>query len=58
MYTHCVFNILEAIIYYQNPNLPSTVLHRSHNKTVKLDKKRTDRTVITVNIMLLNLSII
>ena len=29
----------------------TTVLHRSHNETVKLDKKRTDRAFITVSIM-------
>jgi hypothetical protein len=34
------------------------VLHRSHNETVKLDQHRTDGTIITVSIMLLNLSII
>ena len=36
----------------------NTVLHRSHSETVKLDKKRTGRAVITVNIMKLNLNII
>jgi hypothetical protein len=30
---------------------PNTVLHRSHDEIVKLDKKRTDRTVITVNMI-------
>ena len=33
------------------PNPPNTVLHRSHDEIVKLDKQRTDRAVITVNIM-------
>jgi hypothetical protein len=35
----------------QSPNPPNTVLHRSHDEIDKLDKKRTDRVVITVNIM-------
>jgi hypothetical protein len=35
----------------QSPNPPKTVLHRSHDGIIKLDKKRTDRTVTTVNIM-------
>jgi hypothetical protein len=35
----------------QSPNPPNIVLHRSHDEIVKLDKKRTDRIVITVNIM-------
>ena len=35
----------------QSPNSPNTVLHRSHDEIVKLDKKRTDTAVITVNIM-------
>ena len=35
----------------QSPNPPNTVLHRSHDEIVKLDKKRTDRTVITVFLM-------
>jgi hypothetical protein len=30
---------------------PNTVLHRSHDEIVKLDKKRTDRPVITVLLM-------
>jgi hypothetical protein len=45
-------NKLEAITYIiQTHNKPITVLHRSHDEIVKLDKKRTDRAVITVNIM-------
>ena len=35
----------------QSLNPPNTVLHRSHDEIVKLDKKRTDRTVITVLLM-------
>ena len=35
----------------QSPNPPKTILHRSHDEAVKLDKKKTDRTVTTVNIM-------
>ena len=35
----------------QSPNQPNTVLHRSHGEIVRLDKKRTDRADITVNIM-------
>ena len=57
MYTTSATNSKQLYIT-QSPNPPNTVLHRSHNETVKLDKKRTDRTVITVNIVLLNLSII
>ena len=50
MYTASATN--SKLLYItQSPNPPKTVLHRSHNKIVKLDKKRTDRAVITVNIM-------
>ena len=31
--------------------ITQTVLHRSHDKIAKLDNKRTDRAVTTVNIM-------
>jgi hypothetical protein len=40
----------------QSPNPPNTVLHRSHDEIVKLDKKRTDRAVITVNIIMSGIS--
>ena len=50
MYTASATN--SKLLYItQSPNPPKTVLHRSHNKIVELDKKRTDRAVITVNIM-------
>ena len=50
MYTASVIN--SKIVYItQSPNPPKTVLHRSHDEIVKLDKKRTERAVITVNIM-------
>ena len=50
MYTASATN--SKLLYItQSPNPPNTVLHRSHDEIVKLDKKRTDRTVITVNIM-------
>ena len=48
MYTASSTNY-KLIYITQSPNPPNTVLHRSHNETVKLDKKRTDRAVITVN---------
>jgi hypothetical protein len=50
MYTASATN--SKLLYItQSPNPPKTVLHRSPNKIVKLDKKRTDRAVTTVNIM-------
>jgi len=50
MYTASATN--SKLLYVtQIPNPPNTVLHRSHDEIVKLDKKRTDRAVITVNIM-------
>ena len=50
MYTASATN--SKLLYItQSPNPPKTVLHRSHNKIVKLDKKRTDRAVTTVNII-------
>ena len=51
MYTASSTN--QKLLYItQSSNPPNTVLHRSHNETVKLDKKRTDRAVITVNIII------
>ena len=50
----CTLSLQQTRSYYilpNSPNPPMTVLHWSHNETVKLDKKRTDRAVITVNIM-------
>ena len=50
MYTECATD--SKLLYItQSPNPPTTVVHRSHDEIVKLDKKRTDRAVITVNIM-------
>jgi hypothetical protein len=52
MYTASATN--SKLLYItQSPNPSNTVLHRSHDEIVKLDKKkkRTDRAVITVNIM-------
>ena len=52
MYTASATN--SKLLYItQSPNPPKTVLHRSHvrDKIVKLDKKRTERAVTTVNIM-------
>jgi hypothetical protein len=43
--------VVQQLYITQSPNPPNTVLHRSHDEIVKLDKKRTDRAVITVNIM-------
>ena len=49
MYTASATN--SKLLYTtQSPNPSNTVLHRSHDEIVKLDKKRTDRAVITVNI--------
>jgi hypothetical protein len=50
MYTTSATNSKQLYIT-QSPNPPNTVLHRSHDEIVKFDKKRTDRAVITVNIM-------
>jgi hypothetical protein len=42
MYTASARN--SKLLYItQSPNPPKTVLHRSHNKIVKLDKKRRDK---------------
>ena len=50
MYTASATN--SKLLYItQSPNPPNTVLNRSHDEIVTLDKKRTDRAVITVNIM-------
>ena len=46
----CTLPLQQTRYTTQTPNPPNTVLHRSHTETVKLDKKRTDRTIITVNI--------
>jgi hypothetical protein len=50
MYTASATN--SKLLYTtQSPNPSNTVLHRSHDEMVKLDKKRSDRAVITVNIV-------
>ena len=51
MYTASATNSKQLYIT-QSPNPLNTVLHMSQNDTVKLDKKRTDRAVITVNIII------
>ena len=44
MYTASATN--SKLLYItQSPNSPNTLLHRSHDEIVKLDKKRTDRAV-------------
>jgi len=50
MYTASATNT-KLLYITQSPNPPNTALHRTHDEIVKLDKKRTDRAVITVNIM-------
>ena len=50
MYTACATNSKQLYIT-QSPNPPNTVVHRSHDEIVKLDQKRTDKAVNTVNIM-------
>ena len=49
----CTASATNSTLLYitQSPKTPKTILHRSHDEAVKLDKKRTDRTVTTVNIM-------
>ena len=51
MYTASATNSKQLYIT-QSPNPLNTILHMSYNETVKLDKKRTDRAVNTVNIII------